>query len=86
MPRTCARGVYRRPLRALMKWVFSALVVLWSLRAIEGPASADLWPDDLFTKITPRKVAKWRPSNPIAVGPKTAEKMLIPGLWRGGFD
>ena len=53
-----------------MKWVFSALVVLWSLRAIEGPASADLWPNDVFTKIAPRKVAKWRLSNPIAVGPK----------------
>jgi hypothetical protein len=25
-----------------MKWVFSAFVVLWSLRAIEGPASADV--------------------------------------------
>ena len=53
-----------------MKWVFSALVVLWSLRAIEGPASADLRSIDVFTKITPRKVAKWRLSNPIAVGPK----------------
>jgi hypothetical protein len=53
--RTCARGVYRRPLRVLMKWVFSAFVVLWNLRAIEGPASADLWPNDVFTKITPGK-------------------------------
>jgi hypothetical protein len=39
----------------LMKWVFSAFVVLWNLRAIEGPASADLWPNDVFTKITPGK-------------------------------
>jgi hypothetical protein len=29
-----------------MKWIFSALVVLLSLRAIEGPAAADLWPND----------------------------------------
>ena len=48
-----------------MKWVFSAFVVLWSLRAIENPAAADLWPNDVFTKITPRKVAKWRLSHPI---------------------
>jgi hypothetical protein len=40
-----------------MKWVFSAFVVL-SLRAIEGRTSADLWPNDVFTKLTPRKVAK----------------------------
>src|SRR5688572_13863979 len=52
-------GVYRRPPRALMKWVFSAFAGLWSLRAIEGRTSADLWPNDLFTKLTPRKVAKW---------------------------
>jgi hypothetical protein len=38
-----------------MKWVFSAFVVLWNLRAIEGPASADLWPNDVFKKITPGK-------------------------------
>jgi hypothetical protein len=36
-----------------MTWVFSAFVVLWSLRAIEGPDAADLWPNDVFTKITP---------------------------------
>ena len=42
-------------LRGLMKWVFSAFVVLWNLRAIEGAASADLWPIDVFTKITPGK-------------------------------
>ena len=50
-----------------MKWVFSAFVVLWSLRAIEDPASADLWPNDVFTKITPGKVATWRLSNPIGL-------------------
>ena len=38
-----------------MTWVFSAFVVLWNLRAIEGPASADLWPNGVFTKITPRE-------------------------------
>ena len=54
----------------LMKWVFSAFVVLWSLRAIEGPDSADLWPNDVFTKITRRRVAKWRLFNPIAVRPR----------------
>jgi len=42
-----------------MKWVFSAFVVLWSLRAIEVRTSADLWANDVFTKLTPRKVAKW---------------------------
>jgi hypothetical protein len=31
-----------------MKWVFSAFVIFWNLRAIEGPASADLWPNDVF--------------------------------------
>ncbi len=38
-----------------MKWVFSAFVVFWSLRAIEGRTSADLWPNDVFTKLTPQK-------------------------------
>ena len=36
-----------------MKWVFSAFVVPWSLRALEGPASADLWPNDVFTDSLP---------------------------------
>jgi hypothetical protein len=27
----------------------------WSLRPIEGPASASVWPNDVFSKITPRK-------------------------------
>ena len=38
-----------------MKWVFSAFVVLWSLRAIEGRTSADLWPNDVLTKLIPQK-------------------------------
>jgi hypothetical protein len=38
-----------------MKWVFSAFVVLWNLRAIKGRASAGLWSNNVFTKITPGK-------------------------------
>jgi hypothetical protein len=33
------------------------VVVLWSLRAIEGPDTADLWPNDVFTNDYSPKVA-----------------------------
>jgi hypothetical protein len=46
-----------------MKWVFSAFVVLWNPRAIEGPVSGDLWPNDVFTKITPGKSRRADPES-----------------------
>ena len=49
-----------------MKWVFSAFVVLRNLRAIEGPVSADLWPNDVFTKVTPGKSLETSAIAPLA--------------------
>src|SRR4029434_1639461 len=50
----CPRRLSPTPWRA-DEVGFLGISLRWSLRPIENPASAGVWPNDVFSKITPRK-------------------------------